>query len=302
MTGPLMLFFRPKQNCHPDRSDCFAKRSDHGVEEPAFARQHRRVQSLSTSKSSAFLFGVVIFALLSWESAFGCSDTPFPSKVGRHFSVQVFDRGKPVEGLQIELSTVPKGNEESRTILVLKTDAKGTAEFKGISPKLYYVGIKHPAFGSSIIVQVMRRPPHEDSSTVTFQWPAWKPLSTQNVAGSLTGRARTSRPAIIDMTGPPVYSAVPGARLTLSKAVSGEVVDSQLSQEAGKFQFKDIPAGLYMLRVETPVFNPVHWIYPADGYVPIEVAPLSQFYNVDLELDDAICGALAWGRPKETIH
>ncbi len=292
---------RPTLLCHPARSYCFAKRGNGVVEGPAFAKQHRGVRCPSVSKFSALLFGVVIFALLSLKSALACSDSPFPSKVGRHFSVQVLDRDKPVEGLQIRLSTVPKRNEDSRTILVVKTDPKGTAEFKGLSPKLYYLGIKHPAFGTSIIVEVMRHPPH-GSNIVAFQWPGWNPLSTQTVAGSLTGRARTNRPAIIDMTSTPVYSSVPGAKLTLSKAVSGELVGSQITQEAGKFEFKDIPAGFYMLRVETPVFNPVHWIYPSDGYVPVEVDPSSRFSTVNLQLDNAICGELAWGRPKETVH
>jgi hypothetical protein len=252
--------------------------------------------------SATFLSTAVLLVLVTSQNSMACSESFLPTQIGRNFKVEVFDRGKPVEGLRIELSTDSEGQEKSHTVLIVKTNAEGSAEFKSVKPRLYYLGIEHPAFASSIILQVMRRPPNKDSDTVTFQWPGWKPLSTQEVAGSLTGRARTSRPAIIDRTSAPVYSVVPGATLTLSKAVSGEMVASQLSQEAGKFEFKGIPRGLYMLRVETPVFNPVHWIYPTDGYIPIEVDPASQFTNVDLELDNAICGELAWGRPEGNLH
>ena len=256
----------------------------------------------AATRSTTVMSTAILLVIVTSQSSIACSDSSLPTQIGRNFKVEVFDRGKPVEDLQIKLSTNSKGQEESHTVLILKTNAKGTAEFNSVKPRLYYLGIEHPAFPSSIEVKVVRRPPHKNSNTITFQWPGWNPLSTQTVAGSLTGRARTSRPAIVDMTSAPVYSAVPGATLTLSKAVSGEVVSSQLTQKAGKFEFKSIPGGLYMLRVETPVFNPVHWIYPTDGYVPIEVDPASQFTSVDLELDNAICGELAWGRPEEKPH
>ena len=297
MTDPLTFSPNRKKLCHPDRSRCIVSRSNGGVEGLAL----RKCLNLLTN-AATFLSTAILLVLLTSQSSLACSDSSFPTQIGRNFKVEVFDRGKPVEGLEIELSTASEGQEKSHTVLIVKTNAEGSAEFKSVKPRLYYLGIKHPAFASSIILKVMRRPPKKDSDTVTFHWPGWKPLSTQYVAGSLTGRARTSRPTIIDMTSPPVYSVVPGATLTLFKAVSGEVVSSQPSQEAGKFEFKGIPAGLYMLRVETPVLNPVHWIYPTDGYVPIEVDPASQFTGVDLELDNAICGELAWGRPEGKPH
>lgn len=258
----------------------------------------------STARKSLFplFLAVIFFGLATSQSSRACSQSTWPAELARNFKVKVFDRGRPVGGLQIELSVVPKGNQKTRVISVLKTDSQGMAEFKGIRPRLYYVGIKHPAFGSSIIVKVMRHPPHEDSNTVTFQWPGWNPLSTQTIAGTLTGRATNGRGILVDMTSPPVYSAVQGATLTLSKAVSGELVASHHSGDGGQFEFTDIPAGLYMLRIETPISNPVRWIYPKNGYVPIEVGPTSQFHNVDLELDKAICGELGWGRAKEKLQ
>jgi hypothetical protein len=259
---------------------------------------NRYVAPAVRNARSLFL-GTLFFAFFTSQSSRACSETSIPTKIGRNFNVRVFDRGNPVEGLPVELSTDPEGDEKSQPVLTVKTDAKGSAHFKSVMPRLYYIGIEHPAFASSMVVQVMRRLPRGNSNTLTFQWPGWNPLSTQTVAGSLTGHARTARGALIDMTSPPVYSSVTGAKLTLSKAVSGEVVASQLTQEAGNFEFQRVPPGLYMLRVETPVFEPAHWIYPADGYVPIEVDPSSQFSRVNLELGNAICGELAWGRPKE---
>jgi len=256
----------------------------------------------SRSESSAewrdLLFLVVITVLVAVESSSACSTSSFPTNVGRDFKVIVFDRGNPVEGLQIELSIV----SGDKTVSIVKTDAKGSVEFKHIEPGSYYVGIRHPAFHYSIEVKVMRHAPRDSYRAVTFQWPGWNPLSTQAVSGSLTGRARTDRPLLLDLTGPqPVYRDVQGAKLTLSRAASGEIVGSQLSQENGRFEFKDVSPGFYFLRVETPYPQDAtsqQWVYPHDGYVPIEVDPSSRFLTVDLQLDNAICGELAWGRPE----
>jgi hypothetical protein len=247
-----------------------------------------------------------LFLLFVSSDVAACSTASNPTPLGRHFVVQVSDRGKSVVGLAIELSTdLRTGDEESRTVSIIRTDANGQASFKGVAPGLYYVAIKHPAFGYSIEIEAMRHPPKGSPDNVTFEWPRWKPLSTQTISGVLTGRTRTgrgtrtARDLMLDLTGKPVYGEVEGARLTLSKAITNEAVDSQTTGSGGKFDFNNIPRGLYFLRVETPVTKPSQWLYPVDGYVPIEVDPSAKFLSLDLVLDNAICGELAWGRPDD---
>jgi hypothetical protein len=229
-----------------------------------------------------------------------CSSSPNPTKIGREFLVAVYNQGKPVVGLQIELSTDPQyGDNESDTISIVNTDAEGLARFAVIRPGSYFIGIKHPAFAYSEELQVMRHPPKGNTERVTFEWPGWKPLTTQSVSGSLNGHIRTERGLGPDLS-QPIYSTVQGAKLTLSKAVTNEIVDAQTTQESGIFTFASVPAGFYFLRVETPVSNGVRWHYPADGYVPIAVDPSARFPSLNLFLDDAICGELAWEqRPRE---
>jgi hypothetical protein len=248
-----------------------------------------------TARWAAFAF--VLFC--SNPNVLACSDASNPTKISRNFTVEVFVRGKPVEGLQIELSTDPKsGVEQSRSVSIRRTDANGLARFRAVQSKLYFIAIKHPAFAYSLELRVMHHPPKGSKNIVSFEWPGWKPLATQTISGVLDGRARTNRPLMVDLTTKAVYRVVPGATLTLSKAVSNEVVSSQTTDESGKFGFKNPPPGLYFLRIETPVLNPPRWLYPHDGYVPIEVDPSAKDATVNLALDDAICGELAWGRPE----
>ncbi len=197
-------------------------------------------------------------------------------------------------GLHVELSTEPRyGDKESHTISIVATDADGVARFAVIRPGSYFVGIKHPAFAYSEELQVMRHPPKGTTEKITFEWPGWKPLTTHSVSGSLNGHIRTERGLGPDLS-QPIYSTVQGAKLTLSKAVTNEVVDAQTTQESGMFTFAPVPAGFYFLRIETPVSNTVRWHYPTDGYVPIVVDTSAKFPSLNLFLDDAVCGELAW--------
>jgi hypothetical protein len=223
-----------------------------------------------------------------------CSSSPNPTKIGGDFVVGVFNQGKPVAGLQIELSTDPRsGDAESHTVSIVTTAADGWARFASVRPGPYYVGIKHPAYAYSEELQVMRHPAKGSPDKVTFEWPGWKPLTTQSVSGSLNGHVRTDRGLGPDLS-QPIYSPVQGAKITLSKAVTNEMLDVQKTQESGMFTFAPVPAGFYFLRVETPVSNAVHWHYPIDGYVPVVVDPSAKFPSLDLFLDDAICGELGY--------
>jgi hypothetical protein len=226
-----------------------------------------------------------------------CTYSSMPTAIGRSFLVSVNDRGRPVAGLQIELTI--EGKKKDHTIAIVETDAKGNAKFEHVRPGLYFVGIKQPAFGYSEEIRVMPHPPKGSPEGFSFEWPGWEPLSTTAMVGSITGRARTDRGFLLDTT-QPVYTTVAGAKLTLLKAVSDEPVEAQISNDNGGYEFREIPAGLYLLHVETPVLQPLRWGYPTDGYVPIEVDPGSEFHRLDIVLDNAICGELGWKRREET--
>jgi hypothetical protein len=209
------------------------------------------------------------------------------------------DRGRPVGGLQIELSTDPgSGKATSHKVSIVTTDTNGLARFAAIRPRLYYLGIKHAAFSFSIEIDVMRVTPKE-TGRITFEWPGVKPLSVQNLSGSLKGHARTKRGFGQDLLHP-FYRPVVGAKLTLSKAISNEVVESLTTRDSGTFAFDPpLPAGLYLLRVESANDGDVRWAHPTDGYIPIEIDTAAKRTGVNLFLDQAICGELGYENREE---
>jgi hypothetical protein len=247
---------------------------------------------------------ILILLFLFSGSVFieACSQSSFPTKIGREFVVEVADRGNPVVGLQIELSTDPGASDaESRSVSIVRTDANGWAKFTGVQPGFYYVGIKHSAFAYSIEINVMRVPPRGSDQRITFEWPGVKPLSVQSVSGVMNGHVRTDRGLGPDSLYP-IYVPVPGARLTLSKAVSSEVIDSQISNQVGVFSFQPLPVGLYFLRVESTNAAGVRWFYPSDGYVPIEIDSAARLSSLNVFLDQAICGELGFENREEKIQ
>ena len=230
-------------------------------------------------------------------AAAACSYSSSPRVSGRSFSVNLSDRDRPVVGLQIELTS--EGKRKDHPVAIFKTDTKGSVQFKHVRPGRYFVGIKEPAFGYSEEIRVMLHPPKGSPEGFTFEWPEWAPLSTTTVSGAITGVGRTDRGLLLETTRP-ICTSVIGAKLTLMYAVSDEPVETQISSDAGGFECNAVPAGLDLLRVETPVSQPPCRGYPNDGYVPIEVDSASKFSTLDMILDHAICGELAWERREET--
>ncbi|MFZ1049942.1 MAG: hypothetical protein WAN41_04595, partial [Candidatus Sulfotelmatobacter sp.] len=67
----------------------------------------------------------------------------------------------------------------------------------------------------------------------------------------------------------------------------------------GTFDFKPVPSGFYFLRVETTAGGGGAQWFPSDGYVAVVVDPSAKFQDLNLALDNAICGELGWGRREE---
>jgi len=237
---------------------------------------------------------VVLLALIVFHfQAQGCSDSNSdPLKVGRDFTVKVRDRGKLVAGLEIELSTDPVEGD-SRTVMVA-TGTSGIARFAKIRPGLYFVGTKQPAFPQSIEIEVVKRKVQQLESKIEFDWPSTHFLETTSVSGVLTGRisSGTGVAGLIRDMKDPHYGPVAGVKLTLLMYVSGETVSVVTSDENGRFSFGDVPPGSYFVREQTPSTAKVR--YPSDAYMAIEVNPSSPVKGLNIVLDEAICGALAY--------
>ena len=230
----------------------------------------------------------ILFSLLACGLANACTTSSVPKEVGPSFSVQVLNNGEAVAGLKIELSTEPQGDEESRTVSILVTDSNGQATFRAVKPGLYFVGIDHPAFSSSEEIQVKTRPSRDATKKISLEWPGVEPLRVQSLSGFLDGPVRGGQP--LEDILHPRYGPMADAKLTVSSAISEEIIESQVSSASGAFGFRPLAAGLYFLDIE-PQDSQGH--YPM-GYVPIEIDPSAKASTLNLQVFHAICGSLGY--------
>ena len=247
---------------------------------------------LNYTKTWIAILATLTSLILSCSSADACTYSSFPQELGRDFVVEVTDRGRPVAGLQIELSTNPSGDRDSRTVKVVATDANGLAAFGGVKPGGYFVGTKQPAFRQNVEIKVVKKPKPGNSPKVYFDWPGRQALSARTVSGVLNGDVSTGNLAA-DFKPPLPHRPVVGAKLTLANLVSGEVVSSTMTTQGGRFDFGGVSAGHYWLRVEKPTQSEVRWRYP-EGYLLVEVDSASQVASLDILLGSAICGELGY--------
>jgi hypothetical protein len=125
-----------------------------------------------------------------------------------------------------------------------------------------------------------------------------KPVSTEFDSGLLGGHATANRGFGPDFLHP-VRRRVADAKLTLSRGISNQTVESQTTPISGEFNFSTVAAGLYFLRVESANDKTAHWFYPSDGYVLVEVDPSAKISSLNLFLDQGVCGELGYENRKE---
>ena len=231
--------------------------------------------------------------LVAHSDSVACSYSANRIEVGASFSLRVMNGSNPVVGLRIELSTDPKEpDKDSESILILKTNENGVTTFTDVKPGTYFVGIKNRAFPYSKEILVRDDTSKKTSERIEFDWPGVEVLSVQSAAGLLNGQLRIDNP--INDQIHPVYGAIPNAKLTLSEAASGAVIETRTASESGAFEFHPLPDGLYLLFVELSYSDLQHYRSAGQGYIPIEIDRRGKANSLNLFLSPGICGSLGY--------
>ena len=233
--------------------------------------------------------GCILFLFLTGELADACSESSTPTEVSPSFSVQILNEGEAIAGLKIALSTEPKGDQESRTVLILQSDSSGQATFRAIKPGLYFVGTKHSAFSPSEEILVKMHPSKSATKKITLEWPGVEPLKVQSLSGFLDGPVSSGQP--LEDQVHPRYGPLGDVRLALSNAISEKLIESQVSSASGAFGFRPLAAGLYFLNIQPQNNQGTRY---SMGFVPIEIDPSAKASILNLQVFHAICGSLGY--------
>jgi len=236
------------------------------------------------------------------QPVLACSVAVTSFEVTDHFIVDVFDRGKPVQGLSIELTSSSKSADDGikkRVVLAQKTDENGEAAFSAVRSGYYTVIVKQEAFSKSADIFVKKHASKSAEGTITFEWPGAPILSVRSVSGLLSGQIKTERP--LDDQIHPVFQPLSNAKVTLLDGVTEQVMESQTASESGAFSFQTISEGVYILHIELPAEDKARY-RSIEGYIPVEIAESAKVANLNLFLRQGLCGSIGYSNEEGTTN
>jgi len=225
---------------------------------------------------------VLALALLFSSPALrACAVAEQTVDVGRGFRARAADHGRPIPGLQLVLTLAESSISRRRTIIRLKTDRDGYANFQNLAPGKYYLQADHDA-GMPDGATIDASPNGPTDLTVTLQWPIIPPLKVQSVSG----RIRT----------PGYYpnETEPNLSLSVLEGVSERVLFTTATDSSGDFAFPELPPGFYFLRLNP--FDPSD-VGEMQGLIGIQVDSRAQWRHLDLDLGWSDCGLSYNQRP-----
>jgi Carboxypeptidase regulatory-like domain len=188
---------------------------------------------------------------------------------GPNFRASVEDRGRPVEGLQLNLA----GRE---TRIAVLTNKGGLAIFKNVKPGFYLLSVDHDAgLSGAVDVDVKRDGPA--SVTIPLTWPSAAPIAVRSL----------SRVALYAGGRPVIASS--SISLDLLDAISARKLKTGQAASDGTFDFGSVAPGLYFLDLNRSLQTDP----PAQemsGLIAVAVDPNTQSANLELDLGSTDCG------------
>jgi hypothetical protein len=228
--------------------------------------------------------GKVSFALIQASAelflpvAAGACTLIYPTlQAGPSFRVKVTDRGRPVEGLRLQLADSDFFDFEHQRTRHSVTDADGFAHFTNVSPDEYFLSADvDGSIGDGATVMV--KPNGPSGVTVPLKWPNQEPLSVRSVRGTLSV--------------PNYEPRLPPSHLSLSLlgGLSGRVLETTQSDSTGRFAFGEVPPGIYFLQLNPSGVKDRWTGEEITGLIAIEVSREADEEALDLDVGWSGCG------------
>ena len=167
-------------------------------------------------------------------------------KVASGFMVETSYDGRPLRGIEIEISR--EIDKEPYLVHVLSTTSneKGQSAVRGLAPGRYFLDVTHAGVGGEAVELTVVSEREADASvenSLQLSWPNKKVFKVRRIAGSLF---RTP----FDFTKHSAEPPLAGSKLTLTDALSGTQQSVSVVQNDGSFAFPDITAGFYVLHIK----------------------------------------------------
>ena len=188
-----------------------------------------------------------------------------PVTVGPNFVVSIEVRGRPIEGLRLDIT----GNHAV-------TDKNGYASFRGVAPGSYLVSAALDD-GVAADVALDVKPDGPADLVVPMKWPHVATVVVRSLKGTIRG--------------PDYLPGTPQPRLSIDllDAISGKLLKSLQTTDGGEFSFESDAPGIYFLRLNPSGLR--GWSgEEITGLIAVAVDHFPPAHHLDLDLAWTSCG------------
>jgi len=239
------------------------------------------------------ILAILFLMFLVDKPILGCSlRSKELQQASRDFRVTVTHKGKPIAGIQVQITPQGTTNEAALTEF---TDEQGVVLVRGLAAGRYFLTASHLDFDAGnewIEVATVRHPKAKKS--FAFQWEDGS-LETRRVAGTLSSLApgKTGN-KIMDLVHPNEI-VHPGVGVTLQGAFSDEKY-STVSDSSGFFTIEPVPSGIYVLTIAGGA--PSIYGVGEETRRVVDVVPASRISLLRFQLQGGCVGAAYDLKPK----
>lgn len=245
------------------------------------------------------LLAIIVCLLFLCDATNGraCSVSIIEQEMPPSFTIVVTDRGVPVTGLQVEVTT-ENSNDEEITILEGVTDSVGSFEVKNLEPGRYDIQVGHnTAFSNYVRVKVSDREVFRLSRRMELEWITEKALMLRGFSGVLRNLPIGSSEDKAESARTPVAFATIKVKDARSETLVGEAT----TNADGSFALDSLPAGIYVVEIVKTIDTgrPVLRFMNLSGRLPLEISAEDGTFEGPVELSAAFtsCGLSYEAKP-----
>lgn len=233
---------------------------------------------MKTCAISSPLFVLLVATILPIIA--GACTVAYPTvNVGPSFIVKVSDRGRPVQGLRLNLVRYDSRAPETLGTIEVITDDRGQARFNGVLPGSFSLSADHDGgIADGVNIEVARDGPSD--VIVPLRWPSQNPVRVRTVSGELRDPLKPLR-----------------LSLSLLEGLSARVIQTTDTDSSGHFSLSNVVPGIYFLRLN-PFGVPIQSTQQAGDLIAIDVSNEAEEEKLDLELGWSSCGLSYTDRTK----
>jgi hypothetical protein len=229
------------------------------------------------------LFTLCVFAGLSQA----CTIAVTPVIAASNFDLLVQDHGQPVAGIRIVVSRI--GDKSRKRLAEGTSDSEGKVPIRGLLPGEYSIDNLGAIQPPGLVAIVKKSGPTSLSKPIIFQWPWLGIAKTRRLQGAFLSANPNSPFEELD--------------LSVLKAGEGTLLKTSHLGPDGRFDFADLPPGLYVIQVHAKQPRSLKG-WEVEGPIAVEVTQESSGpANLDLALGETSCGIwYAQCAKRETIR